>query len=254
MYPFIEFSSFKISVYFITLAIVYCIGIQYFFARIKKFPLRVYLAADFLLVLLVSGFLGARLFYVFYQEPEFYLKNLKQIIAVWNGGFVFYGGFLAALFFGILFLKFKRQNVRMWLDLSAPVAAFCYGLGRLACLFNGCCYGKITTSAWGISFPHLHGLRHPTQLYAVFYELLVWVGLLILERRSPFIRSNRGSLFAIWLGLHGVGRLIMEHFRSDPRGHLIYGYTVSTVISFSLILLSIILLITFTNGMKSRHR
>lgn len=188
---------------------------------------------------MISGFIGARLFYVLYQEPHFYFQNPKEIFAVWRGGFIFYGGFLTAFLLGLLFLKLKKQDLFRWLDMSAPVAAFSYGLGRWACFFNGCCYGVNTTIFWGIQFPHLHGLRHPTQLYAVIYELLVWGLLLFLERKVAFIKNNKGTLFFTWLFLHGVGRLVMEHFRDDPRGHLIMGLTVSSLISWGLMALSL---------------
>ncbi len=242
MFPFIEFQNFKISVYFVTLAIVYCIGIQYYFYRLKKFPLKPSIAADLLFVLMVFGFIGARLFYVLYQEPEFYVQNLKQIFYVWNGGFVYYGGFLASVFAGILFLKLKKQNIFLWLDVSAPVAALSYGLGRLACFFNGCCYGAETDVFWGFKFPHLHGLRHPTQLYAVVYEIGVWLLLLLLEKKLNFMKAGKGALFFTWLLLHGVGRIVMETLRDDSRGELIFGFTISTWISLILIILSATLL------------
>lgn len=184
---------------------------------------------------MVFGIIGARLFYVFYQEPKFYLSDPKEIVFLWKGGFVFYGGFISAFIFGILFLKLKKQNIFLWLDLTAPVAALSYGLGRLACFFNGCCFGSMTQSLWGLKFPHLVGLRHPTQLYAFAYELTLWIVLLILERKTQFIKKHSGSLFFIWLILHGAGRLIMEFFRSDPRGNLVFGISVSSFISLILI-------------------
>lgn len=221
--------------YFITLALVYCVGIQYYFSRLKNFSLRSSVAADFILVLMIAGFIGSRLFYVFYQEPDFYLKHPEQILYVWKGGFVYYGGFMTGLFFGLLFLKSKAQNIWLWLDVSAPVAAFSYGLGRMACFLNGCCFGDKTSSIFGIQFPHLHGLRHPTQLYAVIYELSVWLLLILFERKFQFLKSHRGSLFFIWLGLHGLGRILMESLRADPRGPTHFGLSIATLISLFLI-------------------
>lgn len=225
-----------------TLAIVYCIGIQYFFSRLKNFPLKSSVGADFLLVLLVFGIIGARLFYVFYQEPDFYLKSPKEILHLWNGGFVFYGGFVFAFLFGGLFLKIKKQNIKLWLDVSAPVAAFSYGLGRIACFLNGCCYGDITTHFWGIKLPQLPGLRHPTQIYAVIYELIIWCVLIILERKIKFYKNNVGSLFFTWLLFHGLGRILMEYFRADPRGSLILNMSISTLISMVFVFFGVIML------------
>lgn len=242
MSPSFELLGYHFSSYFVTLAVVYCIGIQYFFSRLKNFPLKSSVGADFLLVLLIFGIVGARLFYVFYQEPGFYFNSPKEILHLWNGGFVFYGGFIFAFLFGGLFLKIKKQNIKLWLDVSAPVAAFSYGLGRIACFLNGCCYGDITTYFWGIKLPHLPGHRHPTQIYAVIYELIIWCLLLILERKVKFYKNNIGSLFFTWLILHGLGRIFMEYFRADPRGSLILNMSISTLISMALILFGFILL------------
>ena len=192
---------------------------------------------------MITGFIGARLFYVLYQEPQYYIQNPMEVFSVWKGGFIYFGGFLSGLFFGLLFLKFKRQNLWHWLDVSAPVAAFSYGLGRLACFFNGCCYGAVTDSFWGLKFPHLHALRHPTQLYAVLYELCVWLLLLLIERKVKIIQLNKGILFLTWIFFHGLGRILMESLRADPRGDLVLGLSVSTLISLLLIAASLIICI-----------
>lgn len=239
MYPLINFQDFKISVYFLVLAVVYCIGIQYFYKRIKSFSVDKSLAADFLLVLLIFGFIGARLLYVVFQEPEYYLSDWTQILKVWKGGFIFFGGFISSLIAGIIYLLVKRQNLLLWLDLSAPVAALSYGLGRLACFSNGCCYGTKTNGIFGIHFPHLQGLRHPSQMYAVFYELLVWIFLISFERNSKNFKG-KGFVFFLWLILHGVGRIIMENYRGDPRGSEIGGYSIGVVISVGIIFLGLL--------------
>jgi phosphatidylglycerol:prolipoprotein diacylglycerol transferase len=192
---------------------------------------------------MIAGFMGARLLYVLYQEPQFYVNNPIEIFSVWKGGFIYYGGFISGLLFGLLFLKLRKQNLWQWLDVSAPVAALSYGLGRLACFFNGCCYGAVTEFFGGLKFPHLHGLRHPTQIYAVVYELCVWFLLLALEKKVNWFKMNKGLLFLTWIFLHGLGRILMEIFRADPRGDLVFGLSVSTAISGLLIVISTLIFI-----------
>src|SRR5690606_10671308 len=127
-------------------------------------------AIDLTLVVLVAGFLGARLLHVVYEDWATYLLQPAQIFYIWNGGFVFLGGLGAALIAGILFCSFKREPFWFWADAAVLPAALAYGLGRLGCFLNGCCYGDICELPWAMT---LHGVgRHPTQLYATLWELL----------------------------------------------------------------------------------
>jgi phosphatidylglycerol:prolipoprotein diacylglycerol transferase len=178
---------------------------------------------------LICGFVGARLFHVIYEEPQFYRQDPKQVFYVWNGGFIWYGGVLAALPSAAIWCWIRNQSFLFWADFFAPILAFGYGAGRVACFFNGCCYGKICSYPWAVRS------RHPTQLYMMIYELIV-MGVLIRLRRRDL---TRGTIFFLWLGLHGCGRLWVEFFRDDFRGPPIFGFSISTLISLLLITIAI---------------
>jgi phosphatidylglycerol:prolipoprotein diacylglycerol transferase len=79
-----------------------------------------------------------------------------------------------------------------------------------------------------------HVWRHPTQAYAIFWELALYVVLLGLEKRRYF-EDHKGVIFFFWMTFHGLGRLLMEAFRDDFRGDLIWGQTISTWFSLLLI-------------------
>jgi phosphatidylglycerol:prolipoprotein diacylglycerol transferase len=195
-------------------------------------------ALDITLVLMLSSLIGARLLHVVYEEPQLYRNDLWRIFQVWQGGFVFYGGLLSAIVFGILWLRYKKLELLEWLDFFAPLAAFAYAFGRLSCVLAGCCYGKaVNDLPWAMMNHALNDsvLRHPTQWYAVLWELIVLIVLLVLEKKQSF---KKGILFFIWLSLHGLGRIIMEIFRADPRGQLIFSLSISTWISMCLIFVS----------------
>ena len=65
----------------------------------------------------------------------------------------YYGGFLLATGFAYYFTR--KHKMRWWrvADLASPPIMVGLFFGRLGCYFNGCCYGKETTSAIGIRFP-----------------------------------------------------------------------------------------------------
>ncbi|NJL72123.1 MAG: hypothetical protein HC888_11350, partial [Candidatus Competibacteraceae bacterium] len=80
---------------------------------------------------------------------------------------------------------------------------------------------------------YLHGTyRHPTQLYAALYEFAA-IGRAVRLERTGRCRTP-GMIFNIWLILHAAGRLLMEAFRDDYRGHLILEWSVGSWMSLAL--------------------
>jgi phosphatidylglycerol---prolipoprotein diacylglyceryl transferase len=229
MYPHLNLFGLSISTYFLIISAASIVGSLWFIQRSRRRGLRRVDAVDLTLTGLIAGFIGARALHVLYEEPVFYYQNPGAVFEIWNGGFVFYGGLIGA-WLGILgFCIWRKQPFWFWADIAAPPAALAYALGRIGCFLNGCCYGKICELPWAIQ---LHGAhRHPTQLYATFWELAVVGILLISERRI----KGAGHLFNIWLLLHSVGRIVMEVFRDDPRGGLIGGLTISTWLAVTII-------------------
>ena len=101
--------------------------------------------SDLALWLFLFGILGARLTFVIEEWKNF--RSIWQIVAIWDGGLVFYGSIFGAIvgyFIGERFIQRKHPYDR-WkiLDVIAPCVALGLCLGRLGCLLNGCCYGNL---------------------------------------------------------------------------------------------------------------
>jgi len=220
--------SFVILSYYLVISFVYSVGLIWVRNRAKKNALDIRFCMDLCLTFMIGGFIGARLFHVLYEDPRFFYENPNEIFKVWKGGFVFFGGFIGALVSCLTLFHFRKKKVAPWLDVFAPVLAMGYGIGRIGCFLNGCCYGRACELAWAVDN------KHPTQLYASFWELSVMALLLWLEKRK--FKPRSGQLFYIWLTLHGLGRIIMEYFRDDPRGPEPYGLSIATYISLVLII------------------
>lgn len=223
----------EIPTYFIIISAASCVCLLWLTHRTKVERLNRNTGLDIALVTLVSGFIGARLFHILFEAPSYYAEDPIRVFYIWQGGFVWYGGALAGTAGALAFIKSKRLPFGRWADLSAPIAALGYALGRVACFFTGCCYGDICHIVPGFPF------RYPTQAFSVVWETLVIAGLLYIERekRSGGMRwfVPAGRLFATWLAFHALGRIIMEAFRADDRGPVLFGLSVSTWISFALI-------------------
>lgn len=212
------------STYFIYIGLLYTYLVYWVYASAHKKKLDVLIALNLSLIIMVIGFIGARLTHVLWESPEVYSEHPSTVFKFWQGGFVFYGGAIPAVLACLWYLKKQKQKLTTWLDFFAPIGALGYGLGRISCFLAGCCYGKSCDLPWAIQG------RHPTPLYAVTWELSVLVYLNWRGRK----KLSPGQLFAEWILLHSVGRMIMESFRDDFRGDFIFGISPSTLISLIL--------------------
>ncbi|WP_291515604.1 prolipoprotein diacylglyceryl transferase [Bdellovibrio sp. ArHS] len=233
-------SHFAVPTYYLILSMTVSICLWWLVQRSHSLGLSRRLTLDLSLIVMVSGFIGGRLFHVFYEDFPYYREEPTRVLQIWNGGFVFYGGALLAGFAAIIYLFLKNKSqLENYLDMFAPVLSFSYVMGRIACLLAGCCFGKYCELPWA------YGGRHPTQAYAAAWELGVLFILLGLEK-AP--RKRVGAVFYIWMILHAIGRLIMEFFRDDFRGPSL-GMSISSWISFLIIALGFYFLLR-----KPTHR
>ncbi len=241
MYPLIYLNDhLALPTYYLWISLVFCLSLIWVKKRAQKKNLSKNIALDLSLMIMLGGFVGARLFHVFFESPEYYLKDPMAIFSFWQGGFVYYGGVIGAFILSFVWLKKNKLPAFEWLDFFAPVISFGYAAGRIACFLTGCCYGRSCPYPWGVKFLALQDgiARHPTQLYAVFWESLVVLILLYIEKekknkmlvfKSLFVSS--GSIFMLWLVLHSLGRILMEYYRDDFRGPALLGLSFSTWIS-----------------------
>jgi phosphatidylglycerol:prolipoprotein diacylglycerol transferase len=229
MKPFIDIGFIHVPTFYLVISIALVIVLSFISTQIEKnknFDRKI--AFDLALVIMVFGFVGGRLFHIVYEEPTYYLKYPLQIFQFWNGGYVYFGGMLSALIASRIFLKHKGEKFLRWADFMAPALSLMYSLGRLACFFAGCCYGKYCSLPWAIN-----GL-HPTQLYMVLTEFIVFI--IVSKLKS----KPEGEIFFIWLILHSVCRFIIEFYRNDDRGKMLANFiSVSQIISLALILISL---------------
>lgn len=225
MYPFVHLAGgYEIPIYYLVLSLDTCLLLFWLRRRTESRGLDLRIAWDAALVTMISAFVGARLLHVIYENPEIYLQNPWAVFYFWNGGFVFYGGALAVVTAGWFFLRRRTAQPLAYFDLFTPIGSLAYAIGRWGCFLAGCCYGLQCDLPWAVAG------RHPTQLYASFWEFGVLLILLGLEKKN----QKPGKIFFLWLILHAMGRILMESFRDDFRGAVPL-VSISTWISLGLI-------------------
>jgi phosphatidylglycerol---prolipoprotein diacylglyceryl transferase len=221
---------------------------------------------DASLIGLFGGVVGARLAFVL-LNLKYFSAHPTEVFAIWTGGMTFYGGLVGGLGAGLLAAKYlpaarQRAEAQQWAerakaeeegkpipdapahfnlwdfaDLAAVSFPIGYGIGRVGCFLNGCCYGAVCDLPWAVRF-HLHDgtttpPSHPAQLYSAVAALVMYVILLAVEKRRQF----RGQLILAFGILYGVYRFLIEFVRegatADPSGiaSLTQGQVASLVLS-----------------------
>jgi len=211
---------------------------------------------DICFYVLISAIVGSRLFYVLIN-PDIFLSSPLEIFKIWNGGLVFYGGFVGAVLTVIVYVR--KEKMKLWntADILAPAIAMGHCLGRVGCFFAGCCYGKSCELPWAITFTHPDSLApagmalHPTQLYSSLNNLAIFAFLWLFRTRKRF----DGQLFWSYVLIYGVTRSIIEIFRGDFRGDLFFGIlSVSQTIGISFSLAAIAMLFVLRKNSESGTR
>ena len=156
----------------------------------------------------LSGMLGARLFYVL-LNLDYFAASPLEIIMVQKGGLAWQGSLVAGLGAAILYIKSKNWPLFTLLDLAAPYIALGHAIGRIGCLLNGCCYGK--AAAWGLYFPVWQTRLVPTQVFMSLGQLAIFLVL-----RTAQSKARRGGQIFVWyLLLSAAERFTIEFFRAD---------------------------------------
>jgi len=230
-----EFGSFTVYAWGFTLSLAILLGTMVAVRLARGIGMDSDRILDLVIVLVVGGVVGARLFYVLVYEPERYLQEPLQIFAIWKGGLVYYGALIGGFITGTWYVIRKKLPFWSLADLVSPPLALGYGIVRLGCFMNGCCYGKETESFIGVVFPHIDLIaRYPTQLFSSAIGFLLFGVLMFVWRNKKF----DGQVFLLFLILYGIGRSIVESFRENL---LVFGnVTVSQLVSAIIVLAAIV--------------
>lgn len=182
---------------------------------------------------IVGGAIGCRLLYYIVELPQI-IEN-PSILWDFRNGYVVYGGIIGGALASFFYCRSKGERFVKYFDLVMPAVALGQGFGRLGCFFAGCCYGRETDAWFGITFHNSqfapNGVRLiPTQLMSSAGDFIICGLLLLYARRTP----KEGRVGAAYLVLYGIGRFIIEFFRSDYRGS-IGALSTSQIISIAVV-------------------
>jgi len=234
--------------YGVLLAAAYLLGLQLARVRARQRGLDQNRVLDLGIYIIISALVGAKLL-LLVTDYKTFSADPRELLTLARSGGVFYGGLILAVAVALWYIR--RIGLPLWTtcDVFAPGIALGHVIGRLGCLFAGCCYGKPTTMPWGITFTDPFAAAnvgtplgvplHPTQLYEAGAELAILIALLTTERKG---RPFPGRTFWLYMLLYAISRFVIEFFRGDERG-TVGIFSTSQFISILLVPLAIGMLV-----------
>jgi phosphatidylglycerol:prolipoprotein diacylglycerol transferase len=211
---------------------------------------------DVVMAALIGTLIGAKTYYVILTgDPSAFFSR---------GGFVFWGGFMGAVFLCWATIKYKKLSFLRIADVAGIAIAAGYSVGRTGCWAVGDDYGRpwsgpfsvrfpegappstvsVMSSQFGVSFPP--GLSgdtvvsvYPTQLFETAMGFAMFAILWRLRKHS----HREGWLFGAYCVVAGVERFIVEFFRAKDDRHF-GGLTAAQVIGLTILTIGVALLVT----------
>ncbi len=193
--------------------------------------------------LVVAGVVGARLTWVLTHLDQ--IDSPIDVIAVWEGGLQFSGGFIAAVLIGLpTFLRWDRLVRWRMLDRVMLGLALGLAIGRIGCYAVGEHLGGLTSFPLGTRYDggetregnggsdrllEVGDVIHNTSLYEMLHVFVLAGFMWWLIRR----RSAPGTAFGVFLIWYGVGRFSTDFLR-------IYDDTVAGLTGAQLMCLALI--------------
>ena len=180
---------------------------------------------------LIGGLVGSRVDFIIQNYDEVSDDLLGNIFS--GSGLVWFGGLIGGAA-GVLIWAWRRNYVGLQLlDVFAPAGAVGYAIGRVGCQLSGDGdYGVAWDGPWAMAYPDgtvpTDVEVHPTPVYETLAMGLLALLLWRLRDRVP-----TGMLFALFLVLHGIERLLVEFIRRNDDVAL--GLTLAQLFSVAMI-------------------
>ncbi len=232
MLPEIEIGPLTLQTFGICFALAFIAAGAVIWRRFDELGKPVDWAYEMCFAALVGGLVGSRLDFVIENYDDVKDDLLGNIFS--GSGLIWYGGVIGGAIAVFLWAWYRGFLGLALLDLAAPALAIGYAIGRIGCQVSGDGdYGEAWDGPWAMAYPEgtepIDETVHPTPIYETLAMGLV---ALVLWRLRD--RLTNGLLFALYLLLAGVERLLIEFIRRNEDVAL--GLTQAQLISVAMIL------------------
>ncbi|HEY2772098.1 MAG TPA: prolipoprotein diacylglyceryl transferase family protein [Solirubrobacteraceae bacterium] len=214
--------------------------------RLKELGKPVDWSYEMAFAALVGGLVGSRLYYVVQNYSQVKHDLLGSLFS--GSGLVWYGGVIGGTIAVCAWGWWRGLFGVGLLDLAAVPLAMGYAIGRIGCQVSGDGdYGKVSHLPWAMGYPRgtvptPPGVKvQPTPIYeTVAMGFVAWWLWRMRDRFRP------GALFAFYLLLSGIERLLVEFVRRNHR--IVIGLTAPQLESIGLMIAGVVWLTLLSRG------
>lgn len=208
------------------------------------------LIVDLIVFAIPISIIFARIYYVIFEWEVYAGQVWWKPFAIWEGGIAIHGALIGAVLTAIIYARVKKVSFWQLADIMAPSLILGQAIGRWGNFMNQEAHGGPITEATYNSFHQylpdfimnqmcIDGVMyHPTFLYESFWNILVFILLLVLRRFNPL----RGEMFLTYMIAYSIGRFFIEGLRTDSL-YIIGQLRTAQTISVLLIIVAIILIV-----------
>ena len=225
--------GFEITVYGILVAVGMLLGLAVIMFQVRKHKENPNLYLGTVLVSLIGGLIGARLYYLAFSWEVFSGKPWTELINIRGGGLAIYGGIFGGALAGFIYCKIRKVSFGQMADTVSIGLLTGQIIGVWGNAFNREAFGEYTDSLFAMGLPmdsvqksavtklmkqHLVTFRdmdyiqvHPLFFYESIWCLLLLLILLLYTWRKKF----EGEIFLRYLAGYGLGKCVIEWLRTD---------------------------------------
>ena len=181
------------------------------------------LMIDLVVFAIPISIIFARIYYVIFEWDRYKDGPWTDVFAIWEGGIAIHGALIGAVLTAIIFARVKKVSFWQLADIAAPSLILGQAIGRWGNFMNQEAHGgPISEAAYQNFHQYLPDfimnqmcidgvMYYPTFLYESFWNILVFIFLLVLRRKNPL----RGEVFLSYVMTYSVGRFFIEGMRTD---------------------------------------
>ena len=239
MQPTIHIGPLTLQTFGICFGVAFLAAGAVFARRLREIGKPVDWAYEVVFAALVGGLVGARVDYVVQNWHKVHNDLLGNLFS--GSGLVWLGGLLGGAL-GVLIWAWRRGFLSLaLLDVAAVPLSIGYAVGRVGCQVSGDGdYGKPSHLPWAMAYPKGTVPTTTKVQPTPIYETLA-MGALALVLWTLRDRFRPGILFALYLVLSGLERLLVEFIRRNKEAAL--GLTLPQLISVGLMIVGAVWLV-----------
>lgn len=246
---FFQYGSFTIYWYSVIIIAGIIIGMILANKEADQLGLKKDIITDLMVFVIPIAIVCARIYYVTFEWKQYVNQPFSELFAVWNGGIAIHGAIIGSVLTVIIYTHIKKISFWQIVDILAPSLILGQAIGRWGNFMNQEAYGgPISENTYNNFHQYLPDfimnqmtidgvMYHPTFLYESFWNIIVFIFLLILRKYNPL----RGEVFLSYVTLYSIGRFVIEGMRMDS---LYMGeWRVAQLVSVLLVIGAIVLIV-----------